>query len=495
MTPGVRRERVRAHRRQFVLAPAPVRPAPDWVAEEIAPGLVLSRCPELRVRRATDASGASWTLLGWALPTREGDADPPDDLAGLPTEAVAARTAAWAGRWALIGAGRVLPDAGALLGCLYGRSSDGALLVTSSPALGRRLRMAAPRPVADPRRLVHERGVSWFPPPRTCFEGLSRLLPSQALDLVTGEPLPHAALPPIEPAGDLGLVVGRVAAMLSAALARLGALGDPVWLGLTAGGDSRAVLALAARVGADLRPHTRITPRMSVADRVMPPTLARAAGYGHEAHRDRPSGASRAAMLEAHAAGSVSEGDARPFLAGSRDDLAGVLVGGHGFEVATGFSDWRALPAEVPEPEAGGRAIARFLGEPEGSRAEAGLAAWLDWVRRTPVPHLDWRDRMYLEQRHAGWLAAKEQVYDMQDVARVPLLNAGAVYAAMLSLPEGYRTAGRLQGDLVRLGAPALAAFPVNPPDARFLLRRPAWVLRRRADRLARRVAHRLRAG
>ena len=480
---------IRAHRRQFVLAPWPVRAGSDWVSRELARGRVLSRCPELPLREARDAAGGLWVLLGHAAATDRTRSDPPADLVGVPHDQVSLRAQDWAGRWLLIGPELALPDAGALLGCLYGRADSGALVVTSSPALGRDVGRVVPRPVEDPRRLEHERGVSWFPPPRTRFQGLRRLFPSQALDLASGEPVARPPMPPIEPEAEAEAVVRRIASALSATLDRIGRSDSgSVWLGLTGGGDSRAVLALAARAGARIRPHTRITPRMSVADRVLPPRLAAAAGYGHETWRDVAVSGSRRGLLEAHAAGSVSEGDALPFLAGARDGLAGVLVGGHGFEVATGFADWRRLPAEPPEPAEGARALARFLGEPEGSAAEAGLAEWLAWAHATPIAHLDWRDRLYLEQRHAGWFAAKEQVYDMQDVVRIPLLNCAAVHAAMLSLPEAYRSAGRLQADLVALCAPALARHPVNPPDARFLLSHPHAVARRRANRLGRRV-------
>ena len=351
--------------------------------------------------------------------------------------------------------------------------------------------------MADARRLVHERRMSWFPPPLSRFEGLRRLLPSQSLDLATGELIPRALMPEIALGADPEAAMERVAAQLSTALARLSARaeaeGEPVWLGLTAGKDSRAVLALAARAGAQVRPHTRLTPRMSVADRVLPPALARAAGYAHEVHRDRPLEGSREALLEAHAAGAVSVGDAWPFLSGARDALTGVLIGGHVFEVATGVALYRRLPAEEPAPADGVRTVLDLLWEPPGSDATAGVAAWFDWARRTPVAHLDWRDRLYLEQRHGGWFADKEQVFDMQDVARVPLLNCAATTALMLGLDRAFRASGGPQRALVALAAPALARFPVNPPDRRFLASHPGAVLRRRAHglgvRLGRRIA------
>jgi hypothetical protein len=473
---------IRAHRRQYVLARAPFLAAEDWVSETLASGHVLSRCPELRRGDALDAEGGRWVLLGRAVPTEAGRPDPLAEIADARTEAVATLAEDWTGRWLLIGPRAVLPDAGALLGCLHGRGDDGALLATSSPALGRRIGRAQPRATRDARTLRHERGVSWTPPPLTRLEGLRRLLPSQSLDLATGEVRPRRLVPPLRPEG-LDAVAARLAARLATALGHLAAEGPP-HLGLTGGADSRVLLAVAVAAGVPVRTFTRHTSRMSVADRVLPPRLAAAAGMPHEVHLDRPPTGDRHTMLEAHCGGGVSAGDALPFLAGTRDALSGLLVGGHGFALATGFGGWHGLP---PAPVPADR-LARFLGEPPDGPAAAGLAAWLDWIARAPEAEMDWRDRLYVEQRAAGWLAAKEQVYDMQDAERVPLLNGAAIHADLLSAPVAQRRAGALQAAMVARAAPALAAFPANPPDWRHLREAPAHALHGMARRLRARL-------
>ena len=48
------------------------------------------------------------------------------------------------------------------------------------------------------------------------------------------------------------------------------------------------------------------------------------------------------------------------------------------------------------------QAIAMVCGEPLTSSALAGLEDWLRWVRATPIASLDWRDRMFIEQRQAA---------------------------------------------------------------------------------------------
>lgn len=480
---------VRPHRRQFVLGPEPVAPNADWIAEPFGDGLVLSRCPELRAARGRDAEGEAWVLLGLAVATADDAPDPVEALRRVRTRDVPELTWDWCGRWLLLGRELALTDASALLGLLWRRDRRGRLWLSSSPALVARAG-GEPAAVADPRRLAHGRGVAWFPPPATRFEGVSRLLPSQALDLRASRPRPRALLTREESEAGIGTALDRLAAAVGATIRNLRrATGGPVWLGLTAGADSRAVLAAAVAAGAEIRPYTRLTPRMPVADRATPPFLAAAAGYPHRLVVDGPVPPDRRALLEAHAAGSVSEGDALPFLSGVRDDLDGVLIGGNGLEVASGYYRGVGLPHEPPSPGAGAAAFLASQNEPPASPAAAGVEAWLDWARRHPAEGLDWRDRLFFEQRQAGWLAAKEQVYDMQPGLRAPIVNCARLRARILALPERYRAAKNLQRDMVARFAPELARWPVNPPDRAFLLSHPGAVLRR----VSRRAAARLR--
>lgn len=64
-------------------------------------------------------------------------------------------------------------------------------------------------------------------------------------------------------------------------LRRLPTAGSIPWLGLTAGFDSRLMLAIAHCAGIAVRPFTRVAGRMSVADRLLPPKLARELGFEH----------------------------------------------------------------------------------------------------------------------------------------------------------------------------------------------------------------------
>ena len=207
----------------------------------------------------------------------------------------------------------------------------------------------------------------------------------------------------------------------------------------------------------------------------------------------------RQELVREHSAGHVSQGDAEPLVDGSRDSLAGVALGGHGCEVFKGFMGLRRLPPVIDDPDVQSRELGHAFGEPESSSAVAGLRDWLAWTLQTPHVGLDWRDRFYIEQREAGWMSSKEQVYDMAPLERFPLLNAARTYALLLSLPEEQRLGSVVQSAVITRLAPELMTHPFNPPGRHFGRARGA-LIRTRDDPLyvprvlRHRVAQRLQA-
>lgn len=460
--------KLRPHLRQFVIGPAPFRAYDDWCCLQIEPSTWVSYCPHLRIGFVSDAEGSRWCLLGLAVQTLADQADPLTEIAGTASAAVPQLYPSWAGRWVLIGGGQVHLDATGRLGCFYGRDPDRRAWVSSSPALlAPILGPEAPLSV-DGRSLQYATGISWFTPPRSRFAGMFRLLPSQTLDLNDGTIRARPLMPPIDPSRDFEEILALLQSSLVTTLQRLSQLGDKLWLGLTAGCDSRVILAIARHARIDIRPFTRVAARMSVADRLLPPKLARECGYEHRFLWGRKPQPERRQLIAEHSAGHVSDGDGEPFVQGVRDGLEGICLGGHSFEVASGFGSLRQLPETVGDPEVAVQQIAQLFNEPLNSTAIAGIREWLDWALQTPHPHLDWRDRFYIEQRQAGWASAKEQVYDMARVERFFVLNAARNYSLLLGLPSEQRLGAIHQIELIRRIVPELLQYPFNPPDQYF---------------------------
>ncbi len=463
----------RLHRRQFVIGhrPRPEVGSVGWSITPLANGLVLSHCDQLRVASCCDTDGVQWVLIGLATQTRADGLDPLDDVAGSTTAEVPKAYESWAGRWALIGDGELHLDATAQLTCHWLIDDDGRTWASSSPAIAADL---VPERTVTGRDLRYERGLSWVVPPVGTVEGVRRLLPSQVLDLSTGTTRWRRLIVAQDELGlgpdPSGSAMSGFIEALGQAMGRLPA-GQPRHLGLTAGADSRLVLAAAVAAGLDIGLHTRLAARMSVADRVLPPRLAAAVGLEHQYLRPGPTDPARLALARTHSAGHVADGDALPFVQGVRDHLRGIELGGQGLGV--GKVKNRMLPAEIDDPDRLATAIADQAGEPAASPNRAALAVWLTAVAeheasQRPADRIDWRDRIYLEQRTAGWQAAKEQVYDLNRHERFFPINGARTIGLLLAIDPGRRASGQHRRDLIELAEPRLLAEPFNPPGSRF---------------------------
>lgn len=432
--------------------------------------VVLSHCPDLQTSRVSDADGSSWVLIGLAIQTEHGRMNPEQEIAAARTRDVADLRHNWTGRWALLGAGEVHLDAAGMIGVLIARDSQSRTWCSSSPVLAVAASGQAPAP--DPRMLRYERGISWYTPPLSCDRGLRRLLPSEVLDPATGQRAHRRLMPPIDPVRPASDILDEMASGLVTAMNNVPNGAKPVWIGLSAGADSRVVLAAVIAAGIPAKTFSWIAPRTSLADRLLPPKLADAAGLEHMVLRAGPMIPSRGEMALAHAGSNVAKGDAEPMFRGVRDPLTGSSTGGQCF--AVGKAKMRKLPETIEDPHALAKLIAFSSHEPSSSSATQGHRLWLEWAQLTPEPNLDWRDRYYIEQRVAGWQCAKEQLYDMYLLQRWPLINSGRLYSLMLSLPEPLRRSGSHQMDLVARLSPGLASFPTNPPATALVGRIPA---------------------
>ena len=362
-------------------------------------------------------------------------------------------------------------------GCFFGFVPTDQVWVSSSAALLVQILSPHLDVAPDPRELKYGVGISWFTPPHSRFGAIQRLLPSQVINLHTGGIQPRLLMPPIDPTCSYDTLLELLQASFVTAVQRLARVTDDLWLGLTAGYDSRLFLAIAHAANVNVKPFTRLAPRVTVADRLLPPQLTRTLGYPHVFLRGHSvkDQAERRRLVADHSGGHVSAGDAEPFITGVRDGLRGIAFGGHGFAIASGFADLRQLPASCEAPDIGAAQIAQLFGEPLTSTTTAGLQAWLEWVLDHPQDHLDWRDRFFLEQRQAGWLSSKEQIYDLTPLERFPILNSAWNYALLLSIPEPKRLGSLVQVALLQTLAPPLLNVPFNPPDTYFGLLRAAW--------------------
>jgi hypothetical protein len=202
-------------------------------------------------------------------------------------------------------------------------------------------------------------------------------------------------------------------------------------------------------------------------DRIIPPQLAAAAGMTHEFFAGGSQRRDLLALFDEHTAGHTVDRDRyyypRQYFGWSQPE--DIIL--RGFSFALGRCNyWGRFPGpgprtDVPDVDV----ILRGMGERSRSAREP-LEEWIAWARAHPEPEMDWRDRLYLEQRAAGWASSVEQAWDLVEGHSFNPANSQAYLANVLQVPEQTRCRTRHQEDLISRMAPELLNWGFNPPDA-----------------------------
>ena len=445
------------HRGQFVMTCSSAAVQAGWATRPIAQGWFLHHHPTADVRTGDDGS----ILIGSAAQLRSDQPAPLEVLSRPSFDR--SDTDSWAGRWGIIKGDLVASDVSALLGLVYGETQQGAC-VSSSLAL---LALLNGDEDIPEHAAMKGWGLDWMPPPLTILPGVRRLLPGQTLRLEQGA----VTLGPRAP----GLLAAQLtadeatAAFADALVQGLRGFASGYLLPLTAGLDSRTVLAALHVAGKPFVAFTHQHKAMSHGDRTIPAKLARRSGFEHRAVNDGAYVREAEGAIDAHSHGQLHQN--RHFFA--HDHYAALeahrtwtMLPGGCFEVGRCFY-WPYLPETLPaDADDAVEAIIAGLNAREAAPIlRDGLRAWLLDLRSRAAAagDADWRDTFYLEQRLAGWLATTEQATDLNGIRKLHIANSRYIFELMLALPPEQRRAGTIQRGAIERLTPNLLHLPVNP--------------------------------
>lgn len=462
------------YRNQFVLGPHWPEALADWKGHEIAGGRWLVAHPELPIARAVQNDRAL-TLIGFMLDP--GDPDAGDDriLARLLERCdslapLLAATADLGGRWLLVAEygerAYLITDALGLRHALYTQEPDAAgPWVMSQAGLAAQLLGLAPDEQAeaflDSYVVRAARPEYYWPGTSTPLRGLRHLLPNHYLDLGSGEVKRYWPAQPL-PSCSPDEAAERVAALMSGLLRAAAARFDLV-LSITAGIDSRLVLAAARAIpgrfscitvrqtkmadhSADIEVPARLLARLGLAHEVVRASAGMSADFSWTFKRN---------VLLAH---DPYGPDAEAIL--RRFGRAKVAVTGSGAEVARcafrakfPLSDWRSItPKQLAWLEA--------MSHPYAVRC---FSEWLEGAG-TP-PGLKLLDLFEWEQGQGNWLAMSQLEFDAAWRDIFTPYNCRALLVTMLGVEERYRRSpdyALFRSAAARLW-PEVLSEPVNP--------------------------------
>lgn len=344
---------------------------------------------------------------------------------------------------------------------------------------------------------------SYFTFGLTAFHGIRRLLPNHYLDLDSFHASRHWPLDRLEPLEEAQQGVEAVVDHGRRVLRQLAAENSRFRVFLSAGRDSRAVLAMIAPLTdeglADVRLSTTTSRDLGRRiDLQAAKRLARIADLPIEIKHRPPHDADQPAVMrafvrigEAKAGSALSKPGMDVESRGQDDRLA---LAGMGGETARAFywdrpdAQGRRRPPGVVTPE--------LLVERTGSPLTAEACEAADrWLQTLPAAlradSASTLDLVYLEQRLGCWESTSRYLWPGRPRVWSPM-TAAYNLETMLRLPEPYRGQGLLQRDMVAYGWPELLRAPFNRPTgllgARWKAARLPRRVRRRIGRLSRRL-------
>jgi hypothetical protein len=462
-----------AHQRQYVLGPVPVRVRPDWISVQVGERLVLSHCPKLRVHCLRSRDGLHHYLLGLAV-SAEPDVSSIAESFHLEDSAdIEPWTCYWAGNWLLISENRCLQDASGSVGVLYRRVNGDLWISSSSALLGEHLPNVPPA-ARIPWRVAHNKGTDWIPNPFTMREGVYKLLPQRTMDPRDGS---IRSIRFSERASAAGDPCEALASAIKAILVNWTHSGyRQYWLSLTAGLDTRTILAAASATRLDVQAYTDAYPITLRRDLVLPPRLAARVGVPYRLRKLPPLEESerepRRAAISEHMDGAtfhpIWDYDAG-HNDGFPDDIERTFTAGNSFELGQCVY-WNrfanvGLSEALPSVEQILDAFAfRSSWRPEPlSVWKQAMQSWIDSLSG-PVPFVpDWRDRFYLDQRVGSWHATLSQGHAIFDAFRFCPANCLWIYHLVLSFSPEQMRQGFAQKEVIRVLAPTLLELPINP--------------------------------
>jgi hypothetical protein len=462
---------------QFVLGPRLVRSLPEWKEYAIGSGLCLSAHPELPVTQCLDGD-RSLTLVGYLIDPDNTDATDADILRGLlrpcsGIQELTERTFRLAGRWLLIACDRhgkyLFNDTMGLRQAFYsdpGRTG-GDLWVMSQPGLASKCFDARLDPAAleyRQWRLSQGHGEFMWPGAASPIRGVVHLLPNHYLDLGTGRSHRFWPTTPLEPV-SFDAAVERLAQLLPQIM-QAAANRFEIALGITAGIDSRLVLAASKSVHARFTYTSVKQRRMSAdhADLVLPAGMLQRLNLPHEVIIAKPAMSDDFRKLyEEHVLFAQEHygPDVEAIL--ERYGRTKVAVTGSGSEVCRRELQL-GLPflERSPSPE--------YLAKRDMGGLNPFTVEYLrEWCMTAPPDHgVELLDLFEWEQGCGNWLAKTQLTFSLAWRDLFTPFNCREVLTTMLAVPARHRVAPeyRIYRALIERLWPEVLDEPINPHKA-----------------------------
>lgn len=360
------------------------------------------------------------------------------------------------GRFLIILAGRdvtrIYPDSGAQVTCVYdhekGQAGSTAMALMDEAEYAQRFQQT----------LYEQLGVDgegWFPAGLTAHRGLERLLPGHFLDLDTGRFQRFWPAEQPELHADPLQLTDEIITIIQAQIAAITAAGRRPVIALTAGYDSRFILACARPFLEQADVMTVVDDHQHSKDTIVSRQITRRFGLNHiELTQVRATREERDLFI---LRGGHCNADANSWLHPSTIPIANShdYIGGVGGGYVSGYL-WR--DADTADLSVTAAMLCHRFGLAATDKVVAAFQAWLDGL--PPLDAFTILDLAYLENRQAPWASA-QFCCDPTLVRYAPMLS-WPVVRRVLSLPPQWRRDAQMGQEIIAKCWPELGDIPYN---------------------------------
>ena len=454
---------------QFILGPKQIGDKLYVSHIPIKEGIWLSCGDSLTIGHTKNYEDKELYLLGEAYQSDPSKQSPLKELRNATLHNIDEISSSWAGRWLLVGYGRIFSDASSLLKCFYKKvtcnSSEAcSCWFASNPVILHEVDHDQDITIAVEDRRALELG--WVVPPRSGYKDIRVLLPSQCINIYDGTVEPRRILSISKGVCSYADSQDELIKRYSCILKNIASNNDNIWIPLTGGHDSRLLTAISHHVGVRVNTYTFNKPycHMSYADKRLPPIIARLAGFEHHFFdkvsfsKERMDIYDQLSTFYDESVGSCYYYFVNGYWKHFEENT--TILGGFCGELGRDNFLYKLLPVSPT-----GADLFRVV--PKTSFNRSAISELLHWWSQNPQINLDDRDRFYWEARLTGWagntMLQNSLIFQFYNMRDIPMLNCMKVFEIILGMDEIYRIRGKYGKDIIGLVLPQAKNIPINP--------------------------------
>lgn len=434
---------------------------PGFFSRKLTDGWVLNYQRDLSIQSTKDGR---MVLLGIAwqfLPEKKAPLSEMEILCSrfqglIDRESILEMEESWCGRYVLLCQGTIYTDACSLFPVFYSKEGiSGDCTLLEELAGGKRVNYEPPT----------GRIMNWMPGPRTQYEGVRRLMPSQLYCYTTGTVLSRQLLAQhYTGISDEEKRLERIIACFDYSLRQMQVAlpGMKLLVAITGGHDSRTLLALAAHAGVDFDAFTLWHDEIYEDDLSIPKKLCGSAGIIHHEipRQEQPDSEGRIAEYQDYISGQVCDEDRLYYAHRQFEPLTkqfgDVVLLRSG--VWPNVMEWYRRSFTY---DGIGFDFYDWFGIKKGSLEERSLQEYLDWQRKQPQKGLSACNVFYWDQRNGCWLSAIETGFDLVDhVISLQPANCRYLMSMLMEFSEEERIINHHQYKIVKKACPVMAEIP-----------------------------------